>query len=441
VAALVVGSQSGVEVWWIASARVTMAIDVRRPMVHETAALAREAQGADRLAQWVQQRQSVIAHDSTNSIWHQVPAYADHADANLRSEVEAHCRQVFAAFLASVTDRRHPCRADFPWSGQHAMRRVELGVALADFMKAFRVGQLTLWDDILAGVNEWPSTKDAALLLVNQVMRTIEVGSTAAAEAYLEAQQYQLADSARLARDLLEDLLAGKPPTVGERRLALTQVGLGDDVPTVVLVATLPPVLAGSDQRSRLRRALTVAGKGMVVARHSEIVALLPVGPGGQQRVVQEVRSAVTSLLGSGIVTSVGLSSACTGFDEVPGGYEDARTALGSLLGEPGVRAMEEMSTLDLLISSQKSARLVPPAVRAFVEEDLANGGVLVETLSTYVSHDLNAKLTAMHLHVHANTVYYRLERMAERTGCDVRRVEDLIDLLLAVRLIRAGDR
>jgi sugar diacid utilization regulator len=79
--------------------------------------------------------------------------------------------------------------------------------------------------------------------------------------------------------------------------------------------------------------------------------------------------------------------------------------------------------------------------VRAFVEEDLATGGILVETLSTYVSHDLNAKLTAMHLHVHANTIYYRLDRIAERTGCDVRRVEDLIDLLLAVRLIRAEAR
>ena len=175
-------------------------------MTNGTVALAGEAHGADKLAQWVQRRESVIAHDATNTIWHQVPAYGARADAGLRDDVEAHCRQVFAAFLASVNERRHPLRSDFPWSGQHAMRRVELGITLSDFMKAFRVGQLTLWDDILAGVNVWPSTKDAALLLVNQVMRTIEVGSTAAAEAYLEAQQYQLADSARLARDLLEDL-------------------------------------------------------------------------------------------------------------------------------------------------------------------------------------------------------------------------------------------
>ncbi|MBD3947009.1 PucR family transcriptional regulator [Nocardioides ganghwensis] len=410
-------------------------------MTDGTVALAGEARSADKLAQWVQRRESVIAHDATNSIWHQVPAYGDRADAGLRDEVEAHCRQVFAAFLASVTERRHPLRSDFPWSGQHAMRRVELGITLSDFMKAFRVGQLTLWDDILAGVNEWPSTKDAALLLVSQVMRTIEVGSTAAAEAYLEAQQYQLADSARLARDLLEDLLAGKPPTVEERQLALAQMGLADDGPLVALVATLPSKLVGAEQRARLRAALTVAGRGMVVARHHEVVALLPVGASGPARVVDGVRTAVVSLLADGILTSVGLSCVRTGFHEIPWAYEDARTAMDSLLGRPGVRAMDEMSTLDLLISSQKNARLVPPEVRAFVEEDLATGGILVETLSTYVSHDLNAKLTAMHLHVHANTIYYRLDRIAERTGCDVRRVEDLIDLLLAVRLIRAEAR
>lgn len=391
--------------------------------------------------QWVQRRESVIAHDATNSIWHQVPAYGDRADAGLRDDVEAHCRQVFAAFLASVNERRHPLRSDFPWSGHHAMRRVELGITLSDFMKAFRVGQLTLWDDILAGVNEWPSTKDAALLLVSQVMRTIEVGSTAAAEAYLEAQQYQLADSARLARDLLEDLLAGKPPTVEERQLALAQMGLADDVPLVALVATLPAKLVGVQQRARLRAALTAGGRGMVVARHHEVVALLPVGASGPAAVVEGVRTAVVSLLADGILTSVGLSCARTGFHEIPWAYEDARTAMGSLLGRPGVRAMDEMSTLDLLISSQTNARMVPPEVRAFVEEDLATGGILVETLSTYVSHDLNAKLTAMHLHVHANTVYYRLDRIAERTGCDVRRVEDLIDLLLAVRLIGAEVR
>lgn len=411
-------------------------------MTQDVIPLQTQSRGVDALAEWVRRREHVIAYDATNTIWHEVPAYGERADRSLKPEVEAHCRQVFGAFLASVEDRRHPRRGDFPWTGQHAMRRVDLGIGLPDFMKAFRIGQITLWDDILAGVRERPSTKDAALLVVNQVMRTIEVGSTAAAEAYLEAQQYQLADSARLARDLLEDLLAGNPPVVRERLNALSEVGLEDGTPTVLLVATL----AGRDARRsalrlRVRNALTVAGQGMVVARHDEVVALLPVGPGGEQRLVEAIRSAVTSLVGAGVLAGVGASSPRVGYAAVPEAYEEARMALSSLGGRPGLRTVSEMSTLDLLVHTPGAGRMVPSAVRAFIEEDLAADGVLVETLSTYVAHDLNAKMAAMALHVHANTVYYRLDRIAERTGCDVRRVEELIDLLVAVRLVRCESR
>ena len=56
-----------------------------------------------------------------------------------------------------------------------------------------------------------------------------------------------------------------------------------------------------------------------------------------------------------------------------------------------------------------------------------------------YIAANLNAKEATLALVVHPNTVYYRLERIAERTGCDVRQVDELIDLLLAVRLVR-GD-
>lgn len=409
-------------------------------MTHEVVPLHREARGADLLAGWVRERADAIAHRATEAIWDEVPVYGQRADRTLQPEVEAHCRQVFEAFLASVEDRRHPNRSDFPWTGRHAMRRVDLGIGLPDFMKAFRIGQIALWDDILAGVRERPAAKDAALLLVSQVMRTVEVGSTAAAEAYLEAQQFQLADSARVHRDLLEDLLAGRPPVVRPRRQALEDLGLVDGVPFLLLVASLPLMDEG-DRRDqlRMRTALTSGGPGLVVVRQDEVVAILPVEAGADELVLDRTRAAVTSLAGHGVFACAGVSSVKEGYAAVPDAYEEARLARRSLGGEPGVRAVPEMTTLDFLVHAQEGmGRLVRPAVRAFVEEDLAADGVLVGTLSAYVAHDLNAKLAAMRLHVHANTVYYRLERIAERTGCDVRRVEDLIDLLVAVRLVRS---
>ena len=79
--------------------------------------------------------------------------------------------------------------------------------------------------------------------------------------------------------------------------------------------------------------------------------------------------------------------------------------------------------------------RMVPPAVEQFVSEDLQAGGTLLATLQTYAGADFNAKRAAERLHIHVNTAHYRLGRIAERTGSDLRRVSDVIELLIAARL------
>lgn len=399
------------------------------------------AAAVDQLADAVRQRLDELAHHARNTIYTEVDAYSDIDDQTLPQEVQAHCRQVFSAFLATVTERRDPVRGDFPWTGKHAMRRVDMGIALPSFMKAFRIGQIELWDGILDGVREHPETTDAALHIVGQVMRTIEVASTAAAEAYIEAQQFSVADSARLARDLLEDLLQGKPPTVKPRLEMLADVGIGESTPLVVAVGSYTVPGDASGERSAhamLRTALNNPGRGLTVVRHDEVVAVMPVDPGSEERVLARVRAGVASLAGHGVFPCVGVSSVRGSFLDVPEAYEEACLARRSLRGRTGVQALSTMSTLDYLVQThdRTARRLVRPEVRSFVSEDLAAGGTFVETLRTYVSCDLNAKLAAMRLAVHPNTVYYRLERISERTGCDVRRVEEVIDLLLAISII-----
>ncbi len=408
-------------------------------MAQRAAAARQDHHETQAVADWTHHRVDELAHAAAREIWREIPGYHEHADLSLFTEVEAHARQVFGVYVATVREGRHPHRRDFPWTAGHAMRRVDLGVGLADFLKAFRVGQITLWEDITAAVAEQSLSADAALQLVGPMLRTVEVGSTVAAETYLEAQQYQLADSARLARDLLEDLLLGNPPTVEARVDALRRVGITDETPIVAVVATLPDVdNSAHDVRQRIRSALTGAGQGLAVRRHDEVVALLPAPGGVAEPLVASLRTAITSLVGSGVAVRVGASAVHEGYARVPRAYEEARLARQALDG-PGLRAMAELSTLDLLVHSQDGlGRMVPAEVRAFVEEDLASGGVLVETLGAFVENDLNARLTAVHLRNHVNTVYYRLGRIAEHTGRDVRSAEQLIDLLLAVRLVRA---
>ena len=50
---------------------------------------------------------------------------------------------------------------------------------------------------------------------------------------------------------------------------------------------------------------------------------------------------------------------------------------------------------------------------------------------------DLNATVAAQGLYVHVNTVRYRLKKIAERTGCDLRRLSEVLDLVIAVQIAR----
>jgi DNA-binding PucR family transcriptional regulator len=85
------------------------------------------------------------------------------------------------------------------------------------------------------------------------------------------------------------------------------------------------------------------------------------------------------------------------------------------------------------------ASRLIAPAVVQFVAEDAKQGGVLIQTLRDYVACDLNARRAAERLHIHVNTCHYRLGRIADRTGCDLHRVTDLIEILIAARIRPAG--
>jgi len=105
------------------------------------------------------------------------------------------------------------------------------------------------------------------------------------------------------------------------------------------------------------------------------------------------------------------------------------------------VLALPLLSSFDYLVQrdDETARRLIRPQVRQFVADDLAAGATLVTTLVEFAACDMNAKTAAERLHVHVNTAYYRLERIAERTGCDLRRLADVMELLIAVRLLGAA--
>ncbi|HWU23224.1 MAG TPA: PucR family transcriptional regulator, partial [Nocardioides sp.] len=156
-----------------------------------------------------------IVETSVERFWHQVPAYAASADPDLRANVTMHTRAIYVAVLETLRQGRPAERADFPITAEQATLRLRAGLELADFLAAFRIGQVTLWEGIVA-VARSPRMRDAALGVATHLMQVIELGSTVASEAFLAAQQAELAEGDRVLGDLVEDLLAGREPA-GQR--------------------------------------------------------------------------------------------------------------------------------------------------------------------------------------------------------------------------------
>jgi DNA-binding PucR family transcriptional regulator len=387
---------------------------------------------------------------AADAIWEQVPAYPASGDPGLRANVLAHVASVFRVFLA-VLDRDTPVtRDDFAGTREQAARREAQGISLADFLRAFRIGQQSLWQGVLAATREDPDLREAALGLVAPIMAVIEIGSTVAAEAYAEAQQHRLAEHDRARRDLLEDLLGRQAVTGQQKRSIMETAGLRPE--SQVLVASAVLTKDRSAAYALTDAAAAFAGergrRGLTVVRQQEIIAVLPVGAAGVQAAgvqaagvqaaVSAIQRASDALRAEELLLSVGISTAHAGLHEVPDAYAEAMIAREALGDRHGVLALPLLSAFDYLVLREgpTAQRLIRPEVARFVTEDAAAGGALIATLAEYAACDLNAKTAAARLHLHVNTTYYRLERIAERTGCDLRNLNDLVELLIAIRIL-----
>lgn len=108
-----------------------------------------------------------------------------------------------------------------------------------------------------------------------------------------------------------------------------------------------------------------------------------------------------------------------------------ARFALTAADAVVAVRGVEQLDTLTELLSG------VPPEVRGvFGTRTLGSlgDGMLRETLEVFLANNCSWTRTAEALHLHVNTVHYRIERVEALTGRDLSRLDHKLDLYAALR-------
>lgn len=138
-------------------------------------------------------------------------------------------------------------------------------------------------------------------------------------------------------------------------------------------------------------------------------------------------------LLGLGPAVLVGLSGDQASPSLIPRGLHEATVALDFATVSERVVPFYSLSIRRLLI--HRGVDYVQPALPAWFaglrDADAKFQGELVKTLRACADADMNVQGAARRLHVHANTVYARLQRIEDVTGLNAQRYHDLTHMLL----------
>ncbi|MFE5843253.1 PucR family transcriptional regulator [Streptomyces niveus] len=203
------------------------------------------------------------------------------------------------------------------------------------------------------------------------------------------------------------------------------------------------PVAAGLESGDRI----AVAHTG------GEAIALVPMpapdpteegaGPGGLQAdvLLAAVRDPLTAGLADDGRLTLGVSAPVQSAEGLRGALEEARHARRVAAARPGrvcAAGHHELASHVLLlpfvpddVRRAFTARLLDP----LRDYDRRHRAELVPTLEAFLDCDGSWTRCAARLHLHVNTLRYRVGRIEQLTGRDLSRLEDKLDFFLALRM------
>jgi hypothetical protein len=237
-----------------------------------------------------------------------------------------------------------------------------------------------------------------------------------------------------LRRDLVDDLLAGTDRDGAYARADALGHDLRRPHHVVVVQSTgtesTLPIAAG--------RAATALHLNYLLGRHAGLVVLLTDGrpdPRAFHHAISEILGRTTSVIGIG--------SRCAVPDDFPQSFIEARRAMSIQLrsvSPEGAAAFDELGFYRLIDAAHGGGE-----VESFVREwlgtlldyDDSKNSELVMTLSDYLECGGSYDESAAALHIHRSTLRYRLARIAELTGHDLRNVDTRFNLHAATRAWR----
>lgn len=234
----------------------------------------------------------------------------------------------------------------------------------------------------------------------------------------------------RLGAELLAGLIDGRITADSAARLLLER-GLGEE----------PRLLAAysgdgdAGEHSDLHLRLEDRGVPHILLRRAPVLAaLLPAASEAIGAFREEVDPALP----------IGLSDPIGDTSRVPDAYREAQWALQGAkdTGKPIARYAEDSDLSPFMPRSLSEAqRAIEHVLGPVLNYDDAHDSRLVASLQAWLSHDRSWQRAADSLHVHRQTLVYRMRRVEELTGRRLDSSKSLAELWLALQAAEAAGR
>src|SRR5438552_4111567 len=254
------------------------------------------------------------------------------------------------------------------------------------------------------------------------------------------------ARAARDARDeveeeLLDVLTAGRPGSHDAARERAKRKGFDVEAPYLACAAEANDTATATRIRAAWERLLaTMRTAALVRERGAGTVALISLAARRApepRALVEQLHHAAKSAAATPL--ALGYGAVRSGGREVAAAAREAEQALTMgrrLFGPDSATAFSELGLYRLLYALQPL-----PELRDFRDQALAKlqgkdrGGVLLQTLGSYLATNGSPTDAADRLHLHRNTVLYRLGRLEDLLQVDLRDAEVRLGLHLALKI------
>ncbi|PNG23634.1 transcriptional regulator [Streptomyces cahuitamycinicus] len=241
------------------------------------------------------------------------------------------------------------------------------------------------------------------------------------------------------ARDeCLDSLLAARAQPPRRMIERVRRLGLDPDRPHAVLVVR--PEGAQQGEAAVWASSYTYRHRGLKTARGECLVLLLPAEDASDA--ARAAGGELSRVLGHPV--TVGAAGVATGLGSLAKAHQEARRCLDALVSlgaTGGAASARDLGFLGLLLSDEHDAdTFIDSVLGRMLEYDSRRSTDLVRTLEAYFTSGSSPTRAAVHLHVHANTVARRLERITELLGPDWQKPANALEIQLALRLLRTRD-